>query len=167
MFGEDCGGQKTLILAVVKDETVVEGALVIETVTPNLAFRGSDTMLPSPARSMLVDPPCPEGGMEIPYLGETDEAEGVYLRSEATEESIVAQAVCSVVSLAIRMPAGRRPCIVATQTPVIPTARHTSTREKAPLEAFVDFLVFMFIGGWGFAVRGEIRIRDGMPSRCR
>lgn len=86
----------------------------------------------------------------MPYFGEVPEEEGVYRRSDATEESIVAQAVCSVESLAMRMPAGSRPCIVATQTPVIPTARQTSTREKAPLEVFVDFIVFMFIGGLGF-----------------
>lgn len=140
-----------MIRAVVKDETVVDGALVMDTVTPNLAFPGSDTMLPSPERKRLVAPPCPEAGRVIPYLGEVAEEDGVYLRSEDTDESIVAQAVCSVVSLAMRMPAGRRPCIAATQTPVIPTARQTSTREKAPLEVFLDFIVFMFIGGWGFA----------------
>jgi hypothetical protein len=156
-----------LIRAVDRDETVVDGALVSDTVTPNLAFAGPDAILPSPERKRLVSPPCPEAGRVIPYFGEIAEEEGVYLRSEATEESIVAQAVCSVVSRAIRMPAGRRPCIVATQMPVIPTARHTSTREKAPLGGILDFIGFMFVGGWWFAVRGEIRIRAGRPSRCR
>lgn len=137
----------------VKDETVVDGALVMDTVTPNLAFPGSDTMLPSPERKRLVAPPCPEAGRVIPYLGEVAEEDGVYLRSEATDESIVAQAVCSVVSLAMRMPAGSRPCIVATQTPVIPTARQTSTRENAPRDVFADLFVFMFFGGWGFSTR--------------
>jgi hypothetical protein len=150
LSAEAWGGQNTLILAVVSDETVVDGALVRETVTPNRALPGPDTMLPSSERNRLVLPPCPEGGRLMPYFGEVPEEEGVYRRSDATEESIVAQAVCSVESLAMRMPAGSRPCIVATQTPVIPTARQTSTREKAPLEVFVDFIVFMFIGGLGF-----------------
>lgn len=87
----------------------------------------------------------------MPYFGDVAEEDGVYLRSEATDESIVAQAVCSVVSLAMRIPAGSRPCIVATQMPVIPTARQTSTRENAPRDVFRDFIVFMFSGGWGFA----------------
>jgi len=147
LSAEDCGGQKTLIRAVVRDETVLDEALVIDTVTPNLAFPGSDTMLPSPERKRLVSPPCPEAGKVIPYFGEIAEEDGVYLRSDATDESIVAQAVCSVVSLAMRMPAGSKPCIVATQTPVIPTARQTSTRENAPRDVFADFFVFMFFGG--------------------
>ena len=86
--------------------------------------------------------------MLIPYRGETFVAEAVYRKSAATAESIVAQAVCSVESLATRIPAGRRPCIEATQTPINPTARQTSTSEKPVSRAVMFPGVFMAVLGF-------------------
>lgn len=44
------GGQKTLILADAREETLAEGALVMFTETPKRASLAEPTMLPSPAR---------------------------------------------------------------------------------------------------------------------